>query len=130
MSMLSLEPATTNDGSCASMATAGSFCLFCENGVTGLPTVTSVPVAGLPALAGTAMAVPAPVSTVNNAAAAAENLGVRICPPLWRTRQGKRLMPRPAALFPTVLTKHEPLDQIGQERRGPSGALEVREGWG
>jgi hypothetical protein len=46
MSMLSLEPATTTDGSWASIATAGSFCLFCENGAVGLPTVTSVPAAG------------------------------------------------------------------------------------
>src|SRR5882757_7011643 len=55
MSMLSFEPATTTDGLCASMATAGSFCLFCENGDAGLATVTSVPVAG-PACGWTAAA--------------------------------------------------------------------------
>ena len=41
MSISSFAPATTTEGSCASMATAGSFCLFWENGVDGLPTVTS-----------------------------------------------------------------------------------------
>src|SRR6266550_7582312 len=42
MSMLSFAPAATMFGWAASMATAGSFCLFCENGVVGLPTVTSM----------------------------------------------------------------------------------------
>src|SRR5215210_1910711 len=42
MSMLSLAPATTTLGWFASIATAGSFCLFCENGPVGLPTDTSV----------------------------------------------------------------------------------------
>src|SRR3954464_14791972 len=41
MSMLSLEPAARMLGWFASTATAGSFCLFCENGPVGLPTVTS-----------------------------------------------------------------------------------------
>src|SRR3954447_14617662 len=41
MSMLSLDPAARMLGWCASTATAGSFCLFCENGPVGLPTVTS-----------------------------------------------------------------------------------------
>src|SRR5690348_8339211 len=40
MSTSSLAPATTTFGAWASMATAGSFCLFCEKGVTGLPFVT------------------------------------------------------------------------------------------
>src|SRR4051795_5199894 len=38
--MLSLAPATTTAGLLASMATAGSFCLFCENGLGGLPKLT------------------------------------------------------------------------------------------
>jgi len=38
----------------ASIATDGSFCLFCENGVRGLPTVTKV--FGLNAAAGPATA--------------------------------------------------------------------------
>src|SRR5260370_4326738 len=80
-SMLSLAPATTTDGSCASIATAGSFCLFCENGVTGLPTVTSVPVSGGSAT-GAAAPVPAPATTRNNAAPAAAHLTVRIGSPL------------------------------------------------
>ena len=42
MSMLSLEPAASTVGWLASIATAGSFCLFAENGELGLPTVTSV----------------------------------------------------------------------------------------
>src|SRR5205085_4536985 len=40
MSMFSLTPATTTLGWLASIATAGSFCLFCENGPGGLPLVT------------------------------------------------------------------------------------------
>ena len=42
MSMLSFEPAASTVGWLASIATAGSFCLFAENGELGLPTVTSV----------------------------------------------------------------------------------------
>ena len=42
MSMLSLAPATTKLGLLGSMATAGSFCLFCENGPVGLPMLTRV----------------------------------------------------------------------------------------
>src|ERR671924_1572452 len=38
----SLAPAAAIDGSIGFTATAGSFCLFCGNGVDGLPTVTSV----------------------------------------------------------------------------------------
>src|SRR5919197_2135340 len=41
MSMLSFAPAATMSGSIGLMATVGSFCLFCENGVVGLPTVTN-----------------------------------------------------------------------------------------
>ena len=37
MSMLSFAPATRMFGWFASTASAGSFCLFCENGVVGLP---------------------------------------------------------------------------------------------
>src|SRR6478609_6670054 len=55
MSISSLEPATSTLGCSASIATAGSFCLFCENGVNGLPTVTRL--SGL-----NAAAVPAPTN--------------------------------------------------------------------
>src|SRR3954470_16735771 len=41
MSMLSLDPAARMLGWCASTATAGSFCLFCENGPVGVPTAKS-----------------------------------------------------------------------------------------
>src|SRR3954468_22531054 len=41
MSMLSFDPAASTFVWLASTATAGSFCLFCENGPVGLPTVTS-----------------------------------------------------------------------------------------
>src|SRR5215470_6404480 len=94
MSISSLAPATTSDGLCASIATAGSFCLFCENGDDGLPTVTSVPVAG-PAGAGLAIAAPAPVSTTTNTAAAAANFGVRIGPPC-RKQAKRNATPGPA----------------------------------
>src|SRR5919108_4132684 len=41
MSMLSFEPAASTSSLLASIARAGSFCLFCENGLDGLPTETS-----------------------------------------------------------------------------------------
>src|ERR671933_1014588 len=41
-SISSLAPAAAMLGSIGFTATAGSFCLFCGNGVDGLPTVTSV----------------------------------------------------------------------------------------
>ncbi len=41
MSILSFAPAASTFGWLASTASAGSFCLFCENGETGgLPTLT------------------------------------------------------------------------------------------
>src|SRR5206468_9754648 len=58
-SMLSLAPAARMFGWFASIATAGSFCLFCENGLGGLPMVTRV--SGLKAAAGSA------VDSTNNA---------------------------------------------------------------
>src|SRR5438874_10675390 len=42
MSTSSLAPAASTLGWLASTARAGSFCLFCENGPVGLPTVTRV----------------------------------------------------------------------------------------
>src|SRR5262249_27497558 len=84
MSMLSLAPATITDGWLAPTAAAGSFCLFCENGETGLPVVTSVPADGGSA-AGAAIAVPAPTSITDNDAPAAANLNVRMGSPLlWK----------------------------------------------
>src|SRR3954463_14808574 len=41
-SISSLAPATMTFGAWASMARAGSFCLFCENGPEGLPLLTRV----------------------------------------------------------------------------------------
>src|SRR6185312_4043838 len=40
--MLSLAPATRMSGEWASAVIVGSFCLFCENGVVGLPVETKV----------------------------------------------------------------------------------------
>src|SRR4051812_6891089 len=54
-SISSFAPATRTFGWLASIATAGSFCLFCANGEAGLPALTlvSVPtaVAGRPLIA-------------------------------------------------------------------------------
>src|SRR5919197_5415086 len=50
-SISSLEPAATMVGRLASTATDGSFCLFCANGVAGLPTDTSVSLPVTPELA-------------------------------------------------------------------------------
>src|SRR6266568_1039543 len=73
MSTSSLAPATTLFGS---IATAGSFCLFCENGVVGLPTVTRV------SLTDAATATAAPDSTTATAATAARtDRGLPIVPP-------------------------------------------------
>jgi hypothetical protein len=55
MSMLSLDPAASTSSWFASIATAGSFCLFCENGLGGLPTETSRS-PGTPTALGTASA--------------------------------------------------------------------------
>src|SRR5438046_538433 len=41
-SISSFDPDTTTDGSWASIATVGSFCLFCAKGEGGLPTDTRV----------------------------------------------------------------------------------------
>ena len=53
MSISSLTPAAAIAGAIGFTATAGSFCLFCENGVGGLLLVTSVslPFAVAPAIA-------------------------------------------------------------------------------
>jgi len=53
-SMLSFAPATTTFGWAGSMATAGSFCLFWENGAAGLPTLTSTEVSEVATAAGAA----------------------------------------------------------------------------
>ena len=87
MSMLSFEPAATTVGWFASIATAGSFCLFLENGPAGLPTVTSVsppaPAAGpAPAIA---VAIASDVAT----ASAAVLRDVRMIPLSWRRSGGK-----------------------------------------
>jgi hypothetical protein len=60
--MLSFAPAASTAGWLASIATAGSFCLFAENGDDGLPTLTSV--SGLSATA-------LPAGAATKAAAAA-----------------------------------------------------------
>ena len=51
-----VAPAASTDGCAWSIATVGSFCLFCENGETLLPDVTSVspPAAEAPATRSTA----------------------------------------------------------------------------
>src|SRR5260370_21453644 len=110
MAMLSLDPATTTDGLCASIATAGSFCLFCENGDGGLPTVSSVPVAGGSA-SGAATAVPAMATTTNSDIPAAANFSVRIGPSLLVT----------GPLVPTLtacLREVPSLDPSGRVRQG------------
>src|SRR6266487_490837 len=63
--MLSLAPATTTSGLAASIATAGSFCLFWEKMLSLLPTVTSVSAA-----ATTGPAARTTTSTANSAAGA------------------------------------------------------------
>jgi hypothetical protein len=57
-SMLSFAPAARTLGACASIATAGSFCLFWENGLGGLPadTLESDPAAEADAASKTAKA--------------------------------------------------------------------------
>ncbi len=72
MSMLSLAPAATNHGCPGSIATAGSFCLFCEKIPSLLPTVTSVSPPWV-AKAGTACS-PANVASSSRAESPAKRL--------------------------------------------------------
>src|SRR4029453_9383661 len=70
MSISSLAPAAAMLGSAGFTATAGSFCLFCGNGVDGLPIVTNVSSAF-----GVAAATPTTSATALTAiAVAAKNL--------------------------------------------------------
>jgi hypothetical protein len=71
MSTSSLAPAATTLGLWASTATAGSFCLFCENGVDGLPIDTSASGGGGTAVAGAVL-----VRATANAAAAVATMAV------------------------------------------------------
>src|SRR5262245_19172287 len=79
MSMLSLAPATTMFGFAGSTATAGSFCLFCEKGVGGLPTVTRVSGLNASALGTITTAVPAAAASVNQRARAKNSLMSASC---------------------------------------------------
>src|SRR5947199_4524029 len=73
MSIASLEPATRTLGGLASTASAGSFCLFCENGEGGLPLLTST--SGFTALA-------VVTAAMNNSSASNTTYGAfRIFPP-------------------------------------------------
>src|SRR5215218_608377 len=96
MSMLSLAPATTTSGWFASIATAGSFCLFCENGPGGLPTDTSV---SLPC---TAKAGRATSAAHNTASPAAPKSTFR------------RMIPFPFSTL-VVMSEHTRVEYSGQE---------------
>ena len=79
MSTSSFAPAAAMFGLAGLTATAGSFCLFCENGAGGLPTVTfvSLPYAVAPATA-------ARMSTaVARIGPACSSRFMRISPLLW-----------------------------------------------
>jgi len=52
--MLSFAPATRTFGWLTSIATAGSFCLFYENGLVGLPMLTLVSLEATKAIAAAA----------------------------------------------------------------------------
>ena len=54
ISMLSFAPDASTFGCSTSTLSAGSFCLFCENGVGGLPTLTRTSAANAPPAALTA----------------------------------------------------------------------------
>src|SRR5260370_6584290 len=62
-SILSFAPATRMFVWLASTAIAGSFCLFCENGVVGLPTLTRTLLSGTIGVA-IAMTTPAAISVI------------------------------------------------------------------
>src|SRR5215203_1846421 len=82
MSMLSLAPAARMLGCTGLTASPGSFCLFCENSASLLPTVTSVEPPGVSGAA--------PASTdrrrivMNAAAVAPARRVVRMTPPVRR----------------------------------------------
>src|SRR5205814_5153817 len=61
-SILSFAPAARISEGFASTARPGSFCLFCENGLAGLPTLTRVSGLKPPADAITAAAISAPAA--------------------------------------------------------------------
>src|SRR5947209_5503924 len=64
--MLSFAAATRMFGLSASIATAGSYCLFCENGLGGLPTDTSVSELNAPASPTPMAATAAPAARLTN----------------------------------------------------------------
>src|SRR5712692_1820308 len=106
MSMLSFAPAARTLGWLASTASAGSFCLFCENGVDGLPAETRV--SGLSARATPTMA-PTASAAANRVAT---NVPHRLSPselgvgrePTTNMRRGRGRAPSEAValLFPVV----------------------------
>src|SRR5437016_8616976 len=85
-SMLSFAPAARTFGWNWSTATAGSFCLFCENGVDGLPTVTSDSVP-------TRVAPPIAASASMHAATSTSTRGFLISPLLLQANQARILAP-------------------------------------
>src|SRR5215216_1398252 len=95
MSMLSLDPAASTVGLRWSTTTAGSFCLFCENGVAGLPLLTRTDCA----LAG-------PATTTNSAAASVAHSRLGMEPPWLRgaARPGGSPLP-PAPIAPDHRTR-------------------------
>src|SRR3954451_23658196 len=90
MSISSFAPATRTVGWLASLAIAGSFCLFCENGLGGLPFLTST--SGLKAPAVPAPAHRTPIATTGTRSnfridhssvwltSGAHGTPVRVCP--------------------------------------------------
>src|SRR6478736_5985570 len=121
--MLSFAPAARTVGSPASIATAGSFCLFCENGMVGLALVTSasVPPVCAPAIATTPR---------TSAAISGRKSSFLICPPLTiRSKEGTG----PAPLMPH--SKAVPLPEAGLlvveelEASEPLGALPEVAAW-
>ena len=110
-SMLSLAPAARMFGWFASIATAGSFCLFSENGLGGLPTLTLV--SGLNAAAGGA------IDSTNNAvekSKRAVRLTIAMLLPFGGPREPRE----------TRRPYHRPSDIVATSRQSRSGAMRSR----
>src|SRR3954452_14671021 len=99
-SISSFEPAARTVGLVGSTATVGSFCLFCGNGLGGLPVLTSASTAAW-ATAGAAPMASATRATTNRPRFNISDLLSRCFSPPGHYRPGQACLARPE--YPLVL---------------------------
>src|SRR5918995_3046588 len=133
MSMLSFAPAARMSGLTGLTARPGSFCLFCENRVSTLPTVTSVEPPGVSGAASVAHG----TSNVSIAAAAAvANRLVRMTPPRYdivagqvrgeRVSGASGARPWAEVAASLVATRYSSVDCLPLARRWQPGPRRLR----